>query len=305
MLEDVHRARLTDITLTNSPRFTVQLRGCDDVTVRGVSIYNNPEVPNNDGIDPVCSRNVRIIGCTVVTGDDCIAISNTETVPHYGACENIIVADCVLSCQDSALKIGSGTFGDVRNVLFTDCVVKLALRGVDIMARDAGNVENVVARNILIQTHLFAPPWWGASEAVYITAVPRTPATKLGHVRGVHLSGIVARGEAGVFIRGTPESPIEDVQIDDVTLDIAKTTSWPSRIDLRPTQGQRVPQDKDIVVAAFDLQDARDVTLRNCTVRWGPNPPANFGPLILPVRVERLRLETVRGGDAHAAPEAN
>jgi polygalacturonase len=302
MFEDVHRAHLTDFTLTNAPRFTVQFRGCDDVTVLGISIYNNPEIPNNDGIDPVCSRNVRIIGCTVVTGDDCIAISNTEVTPHYGACDNIIVSNCVLSCQDSALKIGSGTFGDVRNIMFTDCVVKLALRGVDIMARDAGNVENVVVRNILIQTHLFAPPWWGASEAVYITAVPRNAATKLGHVRGIHVSGIVAHGEAGVFIRGTPDSPIEDVHLEDVTLDIAKTTPWPSRIDLRPNAAGRLPQDKDIVVAGFDLQDAQDVTLRNCLVRWGPNPPANFGPMIQAVRVAGLHVENMQGTDAHPAP---
>jgi hypothetical protein len=305
MFEDVRRARLADLTLSNAPYFTVQLRGCDDVTIRGISILNNPEIPNNDGIDPVCSRNVRISGCTISTGDDCIAISNTEVVPHYGPSENIIVSDCVLSCQDSALKIGSGTFGDVRNVVFTDCIVRLALRGVDIMARDAGNVENVVARNILIQTHLFAPPWWGASEAVYITAVPREAGGKLGRVRGVHVSGIVAHGEAGVFIRGTADSPVEDVELDDVSLDIAKTTDWPSRIDLRPTQGQRVPQDKDITVAGFDIQDARDVTLRDCAVRWAPNPPANFGPLIQAVRVERLRVENMHGSDAHAAPAAN
>ena len=144
MLEQVRRARLSDFTLVNSPEFTVQLRGCDDVSIRGLSIYNNPEVPNNDGIDPVCSRNVRIDGCTIVTGDDCIAVSNTDRDgPALGACDGIVVSHCVLSCQDSALKIGSGTVGPGRNVLFSDCVVQLALRGVDIMARDGGDVDNV------------------------------------------------------------------------------------------------------------------------------------------------------------------
>jgi polygalacturonase len=244
MFEDVRKARLTDITLSNSPEFTVQFVGCNDVAVRGISIRNNPEIPNNDGIDPVCSQNVRISGCSIVTGDDCIAISNTEVVPRYGAAQNIVVSDCVLSCQDSALKIGSGTFGDVRNVIFSDCVVNLAFRGVDIMARDAGNVENVVVHNIIINTHMFAPPWWGASEAVYITAVPRTAATKLGHVREIRVSDIISHGEAGVFIRGTADSPIEDVRLQNITLDIAKTTAWPSRIDLRPTMGQRDPTTK-------------------------------------------------------------
>jgi hypothetical protein len=303
MLEDVQRARLSDFTLRNSPEFTVQLRGCEDVSIQRISIYNNTEIPNNDGIDPVCSRNVRIDGCTIVTGDDCIAISNTDRDgPRLGACDGIVVSHCVLTCQDSALKIGSGTFGPVRNVLFSDCVVRLALRGVDIMARDGGDVDNVVVRNILIHTHLYAQPWWGSSEAVYLTAVPRTAGQKMGHVRHVQVSGIVADGEAGVFVRGTPDSPLEDISLEDVTLDIGKTTAWPSRIDLRPMEGERGPREKDIVIAGFDLQDVKDVTLRNCRVRWAPNPPASFGPVLRTVRVSGLQIENLQGADAAPLP---
>ena len=303
MLEDVRRARLSGFTLRNSPEFTVQLRGCEDVSIQGISIYNNTEIPNNDGIDPVCSRNVRIEGCTIVTGDDCIAISNTDRDgPRLGPCDGIVVSHCVLTCQDSALKIGSGTFGPVRNVLFSDCVVQLALRGVDIMARDGGDVDDVVVRNILIHTHLYAQPWWGSSEAVYLTAVPRTAGQKMGHVRHVHVSGIVADGEAGVFVRGVPESPLEDITLEDITLDIAKTTDWPSRIDLRPMAGEKGPREKDIVIAGFDLQDVNGITLRNCRVRWGAHPPASFGPVLRTVRVSGLQVDNLQGDDATPAP---
>ena len=131
-----------------------------------------------------------------------------------------------------------------------------------------------------------------------MTAVPRTDGQKMGHVRHVHVSGIVADGEAGVFVRGTPESPLEDIQLEDVTLDIAKTTDWPSRIDLRPSLGERGPRETDIVIAGFDLQDVKDVTLRNCRVRWAPNPPASFGPLLRTVRVSGLQIENLQGADA-------
>ena len=305
MLRQCRHVRLSDFTLRDSPRFTIQFSGCEDVEARGLTILNNLEIPNCDGIDPVSSRDVRITGCSIQTGDDCVAISTgapgPDGKPHDpNPAENIIVTDCVLTSQDSALKIGSGTPGDVRNVIFADCVVKRSLRGVDIMARDNGNVENVVARNIVIQTQLYGRPWWGASEAVYITAVPRSAQTRLGHVRGVHISGIVAHGEAGVFVRGTPDSPIEDLHLSDITLDIAKTTTWPSRIDLRPTMGQRVPQEEGVVVAGFDLQDVKGATIRDCEVRWGPNPPANFGPVLQQVRVADLTVENLRGHDAHA-----
>jgi hypothetical protein len=42
------------------------------------------------------------------------------------------------------------------------------------------------------------------------------------------------------------------------------------------------------------------VTLRSCTVRWAPNPPASFGPALRTDRVQGLRLEDFQGSDAHA-----
>ena len=305
MFDGCRRARLSGFTLHDAPRFTVQLRGCEDVDIRGITIENNLEIPNCDGIDPVSSRRVRITGCTIQTGDDCVAVSSGSEGATLGPSEDITVSHCVLTTQDSALKIGSGTEGNVRNILFADCVVKLALRGVDIMARDGGDVENITFRNIEMRTHLFAEPWWGASEAVYITAVPRSAMTRLGHVRHVLVSGITASGEAGVFIRGTPGSPIEDVRIEGLTLDIAKLTSWPSRIDLRPNGGWRGLVTKGVVVAGFDLQDVQGITLRNCEVRWAPNPPPQFGPLIQTVRVTGLVKENVRGTDAHPGAPAH
>ena len=303
MFDGCRRARLSGFRLHDAPRFTVQLRGCDDVDIKGISIDNNPEIPNSDGIDPVSSRNVRITGCTVRTGDDCVAVSSGSEGATLGPSEDITVSHCILATQDSALKIGSGTEGRIRNIVFADCVVELALRGVDIMARDGGDVENVTARNIDIHTHLFAQPWWGASEAVYITAIPRSAGGRIGHVRHVLVSGITASGESGVFIRGTAASPIEDVRLEGLTLDIAKLTAWPSRIDLRPTAGWRGPLEKGIVIAGFDLQDVNGITLRNCEVRWAPNPPPEFGPLIQSVRVTGMLKDNVRGADAH--PGAN
>ncbi len=298
-MSNCQHVRMTQFILHDAPMFTVQLVNCDDVDIHGISILDNVEIPNNDGIDPVSSHNVRITDCTIQTGDDCVAVSS-----NAGPCTDITVSHCVLTTQDSALKIGSGTRNPVRNILFSDCVVYVALRGVDIMARDEGDVENVVARNITMHTHLFAEPWWGSSEAVYITAVPRTPATRMGHVRHVQISGITADGESGVFIRGTPDAPIEDVQIDGLKLEIAKSTSWPSRIDLRPTEGWYGPQEKDVTIAGFDLQDVKGIVIRNSEVRWGPNPPPQFGPLIKQVRVEGLRTENLLGTDAHAPGQA-
>jgi polygalacturonase len=297
-LEDCRHVRVSDVSLRESAFWSLHLAGCDDVSIRGISIRNSLKAPNCDGIDPDHSRNVRITDCSVECGDDAIVVKASREFARYGPCENILVSGCVLTTHDCALKIGSETVDAIRNVVFADCIVNQCNRGIGIMLRDEGSVENIVAHDIVIRSQLFYPEWWGASEAIYVSAHPRAPGGKVGRLRGLRFSHIVSHGEAGVFVQGSPQCAPEDIEFDDVTLDIAKATEWPSRIDLRPPEELGV-QERGVVIAGIDLQDAREVTLRDCAVRWGPNPPASYGPALRNERVEGLRTENFRGSDAH------
>jgi polygalacturonase len=300
VFEDCRGARLSDFTIRDSAFWAVHLAGCDGVEVRGLTILNNLKIPNCDGIDPDCSRNVSISGCTIESGDDCIVLKTSREYARYGPCENVVVSGCLLTTQDSALKIGTETVNDIRNVVFADCIVRNSHRGVGIWLRDAGNVENVLVHDIVIRTQLFEKTWWGAAEPVFISARAREPGGPIGRIRGLRFSHLVAHGEGGVFVEGSPESVPEDLVFDDITEEITKTTAWPSRRDLRPPAAAGAGE---AVVAGFHLRDARDVTLRDCTVRWGPNPPASYGPALDAERVEDLRVENFRGLDAHPQPE--
>jgi Glycosyl hydrolases family 28 len=301
VLEDCRDVRLSDFTIRYSASWTVHLAGCDGVEVRGLTILNNLKIPNCDGIDPDCSRNVRISECTIESGDDCIVLKTSRDYARYGPCENVVVRDCRLTTQDCALKIGTETVNAIRNVVFADCVVRNSHRGVGIWLRDAGSVENVFVHDIAVQSQLFEKTWWGASEPVFVSARARTPGGAIGRIRGLRFSRITAHGEGGVFVEGSPESMPEDLVFEGITEEITKTTAWPSRRDVRPPVAAGV---QEAVVAGFHLRDARRVTLRNCTVRWGPNPPASYGPALDAERVEDLRVEGFQGLDAHPPPAA-
>jgi polygalacturonase len=301
LFEDCRHVRVVDVNLKDAARWSLHLAGCDDVAIHGISIRNSLKAPNCDGIDPDHSRNVRITDCSIECGDDAIVVKTSREFAQYGPCENIIVSGCVLTTHDCALKIGTETVGAIRNVVFADCVVNMCCRGIGIMMRDEGSVENIVAHDIVIRSQLFFPVpngWWGASEAIYVNAHPRVPGGKIGRLGTLRFSHIVAHGEAGVFIQGSAECTPEDIVLDDVALDIAKTTDWPSRFDLRPPEALGV-EEKGVVIAGIDLQDARQVTLRNCTVRWGPNSPASYGPALRTVRVGGLQVDNFQGADAH------
>jgi polygalacturonase len=298
LIEDCRRVQLRDFTIRDGAMWTVHLAGCDGVLVRGLTILNNLKIPNCDGIDPDCSRNVTITDCHIEAGDDCIVLKTSREFARYGACENIVVSNCILTTRSTALKIGTETVNDIRNVVFTNCIVRDSHRAVGIWLRDAGSIENVIVSNIVSETRLYPKIWWGSAEAIYVSARARTAGAKIGTLRGLRFSHIIGHGEAGVFIQGSPECIPEDIHLDDVTVTLAKTTTVPSRHDVRPPDSRGVAE--DIVIAGIHLEDARDVALRDCTVNWGASPPKNYGPALRALRVADFRNEGFRGTDAHA-----
>lgn len=298
LLEDCRHVRVSDVGLREAAFWSLHLAGCEDVAIERVSIRNSLKTPNCDGIDPDDSRNVRISDCSVECGDDAIVVKTSREFARYGPCENITVSHCVLTTHDCALKIGSETAGAIRHVVFADCTVNECNRGVGIVLRDEGDVEDVVARDIEIHSRLHSREWWGASEAVYVSAHPRLPGGRVGHLRGLRFSRIVSNGEAGVFIQGSPQCIPEDIVLEDIKLDIAKTTPWPSRFDLRPPEELGV-EEQGVTIAGIRLQDARGIRIRRCSVRWGAPAPESYGAVLWTQRVGDLELDDFHGSDAH------
>lgn len=284
VLEGCRRVRIADLTVRDSPNWTLHFAGCDDVAVRGVTILNNLKIPNCDGIDPDHSRNVRISDCHIEAGDDCIVIKNRPEYMRYGPSENITVTNCTLVSTSAALKLGTETRDDIRGVVFSNCVIRGSHRGIAIVLRDEGSISDVLVQNIVIETKLFHPAWWGAAEPIYVSARPRVPGGKIGRLCGLRFSHLLARGPGGVFIAGSPACVPEDIVLDHVTVELTPSPDFPhSRIDERPPEpamraaGEFRAEQKDAVMAAplagFRLRHARGVALAHCTVRWASAPP--------------------------------
>jgi polygalacturonase len=279
------RVTVRDITVRNSACWGLHLSGCDDVDIHGIRILNDLRMPNCDGIDPDHCRNVRISHCYIEAGDDGIVLKNTREFADCGPTEDILITDCVLQSTSAAIKIGSESVDDFRRIVVANCVVRRSSRGVAIQLRDQGNVEDVLVSNLVIDTRLFSPEWWGRAEPIYLTArhrsevaSPWNPDNRLGRVRRVRLHNIVCQGENGVVIVGSPDSPLEDVVLDGVDVRIAKTSKWPGGLlDLRPCAHPDptwscppdddpglVPQDTYGVYAAH----VHGLTLRHTRVQW-------------------------------------
>ena len=105
-----------------SRSWTVIPRGCDNVTISNIKICNS-YTGNDDGFDPVNTRNLIIQDCFVRTKDDCFALKGLKN--EDGDCENITVRRCTFwSDECCAILLGDECrAAHMRNILFEDCNV--------------------------------------------------------------------------------------------------------------------------------------------------------------------------------------
>lgn len=100
------------MNIEHLPHWTVAISGCEHVNINGITMINDYEAPNTDGIDKVASSNVFINNCYIKGGDDCICLKNLS---KDRPTENVMVTNCVIKSQDAALKLGTESFGDIKH----------------------------------------------------------------------------------------------------------------------------------------------------------------------------------------------
>src|SRR5215469_14803480 len=106
-LKRCKNVQVREITLRNAPNYTISMLGCENVEIEGVSIFNGFA----DGIDPDCSRNVRIANCYIESWDDCVCPKSSFGLGERHSTENITVTNCVLTTASAALKLGTESSG--------------------------------------------------------------------------------------------------------------------------------------------------------------------------------------------------
>ena len=290
--------KVLHIAIKNAPQWSVHLLGCENVLVDGVTVDNNMEVPNCDGINADHCRNVEVRNCRVKCGDDGIVVKATPDKEGYGPSANIHVYDCLLETHDSGLKIGTETTQDIYNVTFERCTIKTSCRGLNIQLRDAGDVFNIVFRDITFTSQYYSAPWWGRGEAISFTAIPRTPDTKIGTMHNVLVKNVTGTAENSVRINGTKEGRISNVRFDNVHVTLNRWTNYPGNLfDNRPTTVYEEIEPHDN--PGFYIRFSDRVILKDCSVSWGKNIPDYFTNAIQAHDVTDLTIERFKGEGAH------
>jgi polygalacturonase len=210
---------LRDITIINSPAWTVHLFRCDGANMRGVTIQNDIYSPNTDGIDPNCSKNIHISDCHIITGDDCIVLKATEPYP----CENITITNCTLETTCTALKLGTESYGNIRHCTFSNCTIRNSRIGIGIFMKDGGTMEGVSFSNMTIETKADrpGPHEWPFEWPIFIDLERRSETSKKGFIRDVMFDHLMILTKGRCLMQGMTSHPLERLTLDNVTVRIA------------------------------------------------------------------------------------
>jgi hypothetical protein len=227
---------IRDVTLKEAASWTLHLAGCRHVRLEGISILNNDRGANNDGIDPDSCQDVKILGCNISTGDDAIVIkAGKETTRLFGSCRDVFISNCTLHSRDSALKIGTETYGLIENIVFSNCIARDCSRITGIWVRDGGEIRNVRIVNVLGSARRYASStryprhWWGRGEPVFISAAPRREGSLgPGKIKNIQIDGLMADCESSLFISGEAGWEIENVYITNTALRFVRQGSQPT-----------------------------------------------------------------------------
>ncbi|MFT4091152.1 MAG: glycosyl hydrolase family 28-related protein [Asticcacaulis sp.] len=233
-LKNCRHVSLRDFTLRNGGHFALLATGVEDMEISDLSVDTN-----RDGLDIDGCRRVSIRNCRVNTpNDDAIVLKSSYALGLINPCEDIDISDCTVSGYDlgtmldgtkgrtqelspdqdrvtGRIKIGTESNGDFRRIRIHDCRFERS-RGLALETVDGGTIEDIEVENLTLSEITTAPIF------LRVGARLRGPeGTTIGGIRRVSIRNLTAKDilpDYCALIMGQPESPIEDVMLENVSL---------------------------------------------------------------------------------------
>jgi polygalacturonase len=115
--------RFEDFSTQHKSMWSIHPTYCKNIVAKNLNIRSTGG--NGDGIDVDSCEHVRIEGCDIDTGDDCIAIKSGRGLEGYRAARptlDVLISNCTMGDSIFAcIGIGSETSGGIRGVRIKHC----------------------------------------------------------------------------------------------------------------------------------------------------------------------------------------
>jgi hypothetical protein len=225
--ENCNNIQVKGIELKNGLDWIEEYKNCSDLIIDSIKVESNT-FWNNDGIDLVDCKNVKVLHSFFNVDDDGICL---KSVDRNSCCENIYIADCTVRSSASAVKFGTDSRGGFKNITIRDIKVYDTYRSaIAIECVDGGTADNIDVRNITATNtgnaifmrlgHRNKDALVSTLQNVYIgnmqVTVPNTKPDK-----GYPMEGPVLKYPHNVFpssITGIPGHPVKNITIENIAI---------------------------------------------------------------------------------------
>ena len=217
-----------DVTIMNAACWVQTYDRCRNLNIDNIKVISDAYW-NNDGMDIVDCKKVRITNCYVDTSDDGICLKSYARGEHF--CDSVYIANCTVRSSASAVKLGTGSYGGFRNIHIENIKVFDTFRSaIAIESVDGGIIDNVRVENIdAVNT----------GNAIFVRLGERKKDFPTGEIKNVLLKNIKVeicferpdyrydvRGPELPFfhnvfpasITGVPDHIIENIRLEDIEI---------------------------------------------------------------------------------------
>ena len=267
---------LKGVTLRNAGCWMQHWLACDRVRIDGITVVNRNNY-NNDALDLDGCHDVTVNNMIADSDDDGITLKSTS--PRL--CENIAITNCVVSSHCNAIKLGTETNGGFKNVNISNCVVKpsydqssklygesIGTSAISLEIVDGGVMENVLVTGIVVE---------GTESPIFIRLGNRARSyctdkviNHVGTINGVRISNVMINnaGPTGCSITGLPGHPIENVQLDNISIiQAGGQAKIASPQDEKEKEYPEATMWGMLPAKGFYVRHARNIKMENVTVR--------------------------------------
>lgn len=306
--------KVKNITIKNGLCWIQNYKDCTNLVIDSIKV-ESVTYWNNDGIDLVDCKNVKLTNSFFNAADDGICLKSED---RNGACENIYIANCRVRSSASAVKFGTASHGGFKKITIKNISVYDTYRSaIAIETVDGGTLEDINIRDIKATN---------TGNAIVIRLGHRNQKAPAGILRRVYIGNVKVDVPAGkpdagyemegplvtiphnVFpssITGIPGSRVEDVTLENITINYAggaKKERAYFGIDTLEKVPERIPNYPEFSMFGelpawgFYIRHADGIKIRNMvlTCKGADYRPAFIADDIKGLSLNRLNVPQVK-----------
>jgi len=199
-LRECTNVKISGILIKNAADWVQLYDQCENLVIDGITV-DSKAFWNNDGLDVVDCRDVKITNSFFDASDDAICFKSHDATKM---CENVEVRNCVARSSANGIKFGTVSSGGYRNFRIINNKVYDTFRSaITIATPDGGLVENILVDSLNA---------YNTGNAIFLRIGARWNKGRTGSMNNITIQNMYAEIPAGKPDAGYEyEGPVEDL----------------------------------------------------------------------------------------------